>query len=258
MDVKAYFRSLSFELNALKDRVRHIIDNKHWVTDGEWKETVLRTVLRRHLPPTVEVGRGFVIAPNTVIRQIDVLIYDATKPVIFRDGDLVMLASDAVKRIIEVKSKIPSIAALQAIANTLADQSEFLFEETPGNQFLANPPFIGLFAYEWADGAANRVLNSLYEAAITGGARNPNTRIVNHVALGGSCFARYWQSNPSSDRVANYCSWHAYHLQEMAYGYFIHNLVDSICGDSVNLNPQLWFPIDGEESQLCHVKPLFA
>jgi hypothetical protein len=130
-------------------------------------------VLRRHLPSTVQVGRGFVVAPGVVSRQIDVLIYDATKPVLFQDGDLVTLASDAVRAIIEVKSKIDSYQNLAKIAEKLADHAEFLFEQTPGNQFITNPPFIGLFAYDWIDGSADRVLSALNEAAIKGGARNP-------------------------------------------------------------------------------------
>ena len=44
----------------------------------------------------------------------------------------------------------------------------------------------------------------------------------------------------------------------MACGYFIHNLVDSICGDLVNMNPQLWFPIDGKESELCFMSSGFS
>jgi Domain of unknown function (DUF6602) len=258
MDVSAYFRSLSLELDALKDRVRHVIDTAHWPTDGEWKESVLRTVLRRHLPSTVEVGRGFVVAPDTTSRQIDVLIYDSSKPLIFKDGDLVILASDAVKGIIEVKSRIHSNQQLKEIASKLADHSEFLFEQTPGTQFSVQPPFIGLFAYEWHAGDPEFVLDALYEAARAKGGRNPTTRIINHAALGASFFARYWQANPAADRGANYCSWHAYNLEDRAFGYFIHNVVDSISSHSVNMNPGLWFPIGGKEAQLLRTKQLFT
>ena len=106
MNVTDYYRSLASELHAVKNRVRNFIGSHHWPTDGEWKESVLRTVLRRHLPSNMKVGRGFVVRPERPSKQIDVLIYDASKPVLYQDGDLVIVTCDAVKGIIEVKSNI--------------------------------------------------------------------------------------------------------------------------------------------------------
>ncbi|MBU8977509.1 hypothetical protein JI752_015265 [Lysobacter sp. MMG2] len=45
------FRSIKLEMDALKGRVRQLIDDKHWLTDGEWKETVLRTVPQEPFDP---------------------------------------------------------------------------------------------------------------------------------------------------------------------------------------------------------------
>lgn len=82
MDAAIYYRSLSQELDALKGRVRYLIEDHHWLTDGEWKESVLRAVLRRHLPATVGVGRGFIVGPRGPSTQIDVLLYDASYPTV--------------------------------------------------------------------------------------------------------------------------------------------------------------------------------
>jgi hypothetical protein len=68
MDVPRYSQSLLGELEALKDRVRQFIHDHHWLTDGEWKEGVLRNFPRRNLPNTVEVGRGFVVTDAGVSR----------------------------------------------------------------------------------------------------------------------------------------------------------------------------------------------
>ena len=57
MNVQSYFKSLSEELHSLKDRVRNLMDTPHWLTDGEWKESVIRYFLKRNLPRTVDVGR---------------------------------------------------------------------------------------------------------------------------------------------------------------------------------------------------------
>jgi hypothetical protein len=91
MRTRDYFQSLAIEVEALKDRVRYLIEDQHWQTDGEWKESVIRQVLRRHLPQSVSVSRGFIVTASTASRQIDVLIVDSSKPVLFRDGDLVFV-----------------------------------------------------------------------------------------------------------------------------------------------------------------------
>src|SRR2546427_2303201 len=96
MDVRSYFESLGLELGSLKHRVRQLIADAHWQTDGEWKESVLRHVLRRHLPTSAVVGRGFVVTSKSASSQLDVLIHDGSKPVVFKDGDLVFVTPDAV------------------------------------------------------------------------------------------------------------------------------------------------------------------
>ena len=50
MNIGNYFRALSKECEAYKDRVRHFINDAHWPTDGEWKESVLRNLIRRSAP----------------------------------------------------------------------------------------------------------------------------------------------------------------------------------------------------------------
>jgi hypothetical protein len=85
-DFKAYHRSVSDELYSVKNRIRNLV--RHWGTDGEAKEVALRSVLRRHLPESVIVGRGFVVTPEASSTQIDILVVDASKPTLFKDGDL--------------------------------------------------------------------------------------------------------------------------------------------------------------------------
>ena len=60
-DYAAFHRSVSEELYSVKDRIRNLVS--HWATDGESKEVALRSVLRRHLPASVIVGRGFIVTP---------------------------------------------------------------------------------------------------------------------------------------------------------------------------------------------------
>ena len=50
MDLVRYFQSLTDECETLKDRVRHFVDDAHLPTDGEWKESVLRSMIKRSAP----------------------------------------------------------------------------------------------------------------------------------------------------------------------------------------------------------------
>ena len=75
MDVKSYFESLTIELESLKNRVRNFIHGAHWLTDGEWKESVLRSVIGRNLPDTVKIGRGFILTEQGLSSQCDILLY---------------------------------------------------------------------------------------------------------------------------------------------------------------------------------------
>ena len=64
MNTTNYYKSLSAELESLKNRVRNFIHDSHWQTDGEWKESVLRSILLRNMPDTVKIGRGFIVTKN--------------------------------------------------------------------------------------------------------------------------------------------------------------------------------------------------
>ena len=130
-----YLPSLSQELNALKNRVRSFIASNHSLTDGEWKESVLRTFLRRHLPINAEVGRGFVINSEGASRQIDVLIYDSNFLMLFRDGDLVFVTPDAVLGIVEVKTSLDNSGLKKAI-ETLSSNSELVLHSKEGKRSL--------------------------------------------------------------------------------------------------------------------------
>src|SRR5437016_5226748 len=105
MNLIEYHKSVADEIDAVRNRIRHLMNEPHWPTDGEMKESLLRHILRRHLPETFRVGRGFVLSQDRCSKQIDILVYDSSSPVIFKEGDLVFLSRDTVRAIIEVKSK---------------------------------------------------------------------------------------------------------------------------------------------------------
>jgi hypothetical protein len=144
-DRKPYFHALAKELDALKDRVRQL--KQHWPTDGEWKESVLRTVLRRHLPGDVSVGRGFVVSAEHESSQLDILIHDASRPVLFRDGDLVIVTPDAVLGVIEVKTSVTVAEFRDAVAKLKQDISVVRRHPHRAMRNTVNA-FAAVFAYQ--------------------------------------------------------------------------------------------------------------
>ena len=234
MDTTQYFQSLSMEIRGLRDRVRCFIKDAHWPTDGEWKETVLRSFLRRNLPHPLEVGRGFVIGKNRASKQIDLLIYDSSKPVLFRDGDLVFITPDAARGVIEVKSSLDNSSYKKCIAQIKANIELLKFE------IGANMCFFGVFAYE-STVSTEVALEVLRESA--GGSVKLITRMI---CLGDSHLIQYWHHPPShAGFIAN--RWHSYRVTDLAFGYFLHNCLEFAAPGSTGDNEELWFPAAGKE-----------
>src|ERR1017187_1645571 len=99
-DFVAYHKSINAELEAIKDRVRTLV--RHWPADGHFKEAILRSVLRRHLPENLFIGTGFIVAHDVCSTQIDILITDRSHPRLFSEGDTIIVTPDAVRAVIEV------------------------------------------------------------------------------------------------------------------------------------------------------------
>lgn len=229
-----YFHSITLEFQALKDRVRHFIRAQHWLTDGEWKESVLRAVLRRHLPQNIGVGKGFVITKDGPSSQIDILLFDRTKPLLYQDGDLVIVTPDLCMGVIEVKTRLDPTKLRQAIQK-LSDCRDYV------SNFQCRP-FVGLFSFEHEGEDFQTLLNNIKTAAA--GSRH---RVLSCVSLGTSLFARYWWAAPerpnfSADIVR------AYKLQDLAPAYFVHNVIEALCQQSVLDNNHIWYPAQGKEA----------
>ena len=122
-DFIAYHRSLADELKANKNQIRNLIGDAHWPSDGGHKEAILRRVLQNKLPNNFLVANGFFSDAIVPSSQIDILITDANKPTLFRNGDFVVVTPDCVKAIIEVKTELKGSTlisnALKKLANNV-------------------------------------------------------------------------------------------------------------------------------------------
>ena len=103
IDVKKFQKSITKELDTVKDRVRNLIGSSHWGEEGKYKEAILRNVIRRFLPANLSLGTGFVIRKDNnrtqISNQIDIIVYDNTIPVLFSEGDFVITTYKNVKAI---------------------------------------------------------------------------------------------------------------------------------------------------------------
>lgn len=229
-DFMKYHKSIAAELKAVKDRIRNLV--RHWPTDGGWKEIVLRSVLRKHLPESCIVGQGFIVGKDRVSSQIDVLVASKDKPTLFKDGDLLIVTPSAVRAIIEVKTDLRNVDCNEALRK-IARNAALCREYENLNVWT------GLFDFEgsYTDGFCKSLLKALKSA-------NDSERIpINCLSSGDNLFIRYWKSGERDDCEENL--WRSYKLKKLAPTYFIGNLIDDISSIDNHSDAFAWFPIEG-------------
>jgi len=228
-DLEAFHRSIADELIAVKDRLRNLV--KHWPTDGEHKEAALRAVLRRHVGDAFAVVRGFVVDEHRSSGQIDLMVVDRAAPTLFRDGDLYIVTPDAVRAVIEVKTRLNGPQAIREAVEQLRERVD---------RWGSQRVWTGLFVFDGKE--RERLPGQVLVALATDWRRVP----VNAVSVGASCFVRWWpkreQGRPS--RIDTEASvWRSYDIDRLAPAYFIGNLLEHLSPASVGTNGRIWFPI---------------
>ena len=160
------------------------------------------------------------------------MLYSADAPVLFRDGDLVFVQPAAVRGVIEVKTRLNK-GGLRAAINKIKKIGEMLPPE--------NRAFLSIFSYA-VDFSDPRVCLEFLQRGTAA-----KSQIVDFICLGDSSFVRYWAGNPRVSAEVVYEKWHSYDLENMAYGYFIHNILMALSPKYVGLNQDTWFPQSSKE-----------
>ena len=231
-------KSITKELDIIKDRVRNLIGDTHWGEEGRYKEVILKNVIKRFLPTNLSIGTGFVIRKNNdksqVSKQIDIIIYDNTVPVLFSEGDFVITTYKNVRGIVEVKTKI-RIGELQEIIQKSEEKGKLIGKNI----------FNGIFSYEFDDNINSDTVNQALRRA---------RGYVNHISLGPNVFIRFWKRedrsrlNPPVENCQN-DFYNIYELQNLSFSYFISNLLELTCISE--LDDRWWFlyPIVGTKER---------
>jgi len=237
-DYMQFHKSVSEELFSVKDRIRNLVT--HWPTDGEAKEAALRSVLRRHLPSTVIVGRGFIVTNSESSTQIDILIVDASKPTLFKDGDLLIVTPDAVLAVIEVKTSITKKTQMTEALTKLSR-----IERMCSSSTHAQAVWTGFFIYKSTSRIARSLLASLVETTTA------TTGHINCISAGKNIFIRFWSEDETLRSHIQGPVWHAYNLPDIAPSYFMGNLIDWIGSVDTTSASFAWFPAIGGKEQFC-------
>ncbi|WP_396188416.1 DUF6602 domain-containing protein [Flavobacterium sp.] len=239
MDTIEFHKSTAKELLAVKNRVRNLVN--HWGEDGRHQEAVIKTMIQRFLPEKYKIGNGFIVR-QTGLRgshepsnQIDLIIYDTSYPILFKDNDFVILTADSVLGIIEVKAN----ATNQGLANIIVKSNEngkFIFDAKVDK---TKPLFNGVFSYESTVNNVDTIKNQIKTSWDQLG-KNRHLYNVNHISLNQNWFYKFWEHEFIDGKLPHYL----YQINELSFSFFISNLMDSISGTSVIENSNLWFPID--------------
>ena len=213
-NIQKFYESINRELMAIKDRVSSLIGNASPGENGGYREAILKNVISRFLPKKYSIGTGFVINERKEItKQIDIIIYDNSSPILFSEGDFVIVLASTVKAIIEVKSNVGDTTKLIEYIKTCEENAKKIEAVA-----LHDRLFNGIFSYEC--NLSNEVLESslkdyfeLTECSIF--------RKVSNISLGNNKFIHlWWDHKPFSLK--------GYELPELSFAYFIANLLISL------------------------------
>ena len=134
---KQYYGSLADEIKIKSDKISLLVS--HGQTVGNYREYILRSLLKKYIPSKFSVATGFI---EGLPRQIDIIIYDSfNHSPTFIEGDLIVVRREAVRGIIEVKSTLSTKNLLEAL--------QFFYDiSRPGIYKPEVPIFKGIFAFD--------------------------------------------------------------------------------------------------------------
>ena len=207
-DYLKYQQSISNEIISTKDRIRNLIGGIHYGEDGRYKEILLRNIIMSKLPNFAAMGTGFVLGETEISTQIDIIIFRKDFPLIFQCSDFVIVPKEAVLGIIEVKTRL-----------NRGNFRETYLKAHDNGKIIGPQVFNGIFAYE-NDICFNKLPRTISETC------QSHYENVNHIAFGASHFMKYWRDGQPDGSPND--KYHIYEICDLAFGYFISNLVENI------------------------------
>lgn len=247
-NIRHFQESITHELDLTKNRVRNLIGDANWAEEGRFKEAILRKTISQFLPGNLAIGTGFIVAnydhyygsEGVISHQLDIIIYDNSIPVVFREGDFVIVTESAVRAIIEVKS---ATVTQSSVANTDNALNNIIKKFEKLEKFLSFNPlkadykqrFIGVFSYSH---------NSLNLNALENVLKN-SIGVVNHISLGTNKFIKFWADRRGLVKSNADDHYSIYNISNLSFSYFISNLLHSVSDQDPSDRYWFSFPIEG-------------
>lgn len=234
-----YIRSFSEQLESEKNRVRTLIDDNHWHSDGSHKEMILKKVLSQFIPETFKISSGFVIDVEKTgeakcSNQIDILIYDSKSPTYYKSENLVIVGRKHVKAVIEVKTRLTSKTYEDAVKNIFSAQKVIGLNSVTKNKNMVkrNEVFYGIFAFDKSENGncyGEYINENKKEDFISLIKANKK---INKIISYKVCINGYSYSHLSIDRDKKIVEWRQSKNNMDALAFFLHSLLDKIdCKD---------------------------
>lgn len=251
-NIRRFQESITQELFILQNRVRDIIGPANWSEEGRYKEAILRKAIAQFLPGNLGIGTGFIISNEdhqhgrlgAISKQLDILIYDTSIPVVFKEGDFLIITEDSVRGVIEVKAKVINYGENAAHAlNSILEKFNHL-RQFPS--FIPSPQlrkkFVGIFSFDYTENFDNQQIPA---ALLT------SNGLVNHISLGPHRFIRYWPDTIGLEPPVNHVGrcYLKYELRDLSFSYFISNLLHIVSNNDPTKRYWFSFPIQGTKEQ---------
>ena len=175
------------------------------------------------------------------------IIYEDTTPVIFREGDFVILTESSVRAVVEVKARLTNYSASNENSlnkvidklNRLRNFQTFNFDVRDRHR----KKFVGIFSYDHSES---------FTAERIEGALRVSDGLVNHISLGPDKFIRYWPNTQGLHppvRDYNGRCYIRYNLESLSFSYFISNLLHIVSDEDPEERYWFSFPIEGTKER---------
>lgn len=126
-DINAFLESWADELTSRSNRVRNLIGDAHWLSDGNHKEALVRDFIQRHAPRQMTISNGFVKSPfgrGHCSPEIDILVADPSMHApLFAESDLYIAPPISVAAHVQVKTSYAKNELVSALQNVHDSQA---------------------------------------------------------------------------------------------------------------------------------------
>lgn len=233
-----YHKSITKEIISTNKRVRDLVT--HWGEEGRYKEVVFKNILKRYLPKNLEIATGFIIKPtrrgeHEESKQIDVIIYENSFPVLFKEADFVIMTPEGVRGIVEVKANLLN-QNIEQVIQTCNFNGKFIFE---GKENKEKKLFNGIFSFESRLPTDNfrSVTRRKYDELVE---IDKDKFALNHIALSKDTLIKHWNREDGGEEYSQY------NLVDLTFSFFISNLLNFVTDNLIDRENFIWFVEDKE------------